>query len=342
MAPINFKKNILLTGAGFTANFGGLLAREMWSKILNNKKLDEVPEIKKILMNNFDFEAVYAEVINSGSFTVDQKSLFQKVVIESYGDMDETLKNASVGRFAEYGIFWNYVTNFLGLFNGSRSEPGVHFTLNQDLLLERTQAGIPLGITAVKYREYWDSLPTGQINLSRPITLYDDVGLEEFKEKHLSSTGFPYYVKLHGSQGWLSSDGNNQMVLGTNKQEDIEKEPLLKWYFQLFEEALYRTDVKLFVAGYSFRDKHVNDRILKAVQEHGLKIYVISPEDPESLRDRLEGKHANNPSASYDRLETHKIWEAINGYFPYKLKDIFPRGDVDTHIYKDIKKILEN
>ena len=35
---VNFKKNILLTGAGFTANFGAPLAKEMWSKILNNPK----------------------------------------------------------------------------------------------------------------------------------------------------------------------------------------------------------------------------------------------------------------------------------------------------------------
>ena len=30
---------IILTGAGFTANFGGFLARDMWEKIFNHPSL---------------------------------------------------------------------------------------------------------------------------------------------------------------------------------------------------------------------------------------------------------------------------------------------------------------
>jgi hypothetical protein len=89
---MNFKKTILLTGAGFTANFGGILAKEMWSKILNNQRLDQLPEIKKILMGNFDFESVYSEIINGEKFSDDEKTAFQKIISESYGAMDETLK----------------------------------------------------------------------------------------------------------------------------------------------------------------------------------------------------------------------------------------------------------
>jgi hypothetical protein len=29
---------VLFTGAGFTKNFGGFLAKEMWSKIFNNPR----------------------------------------------------------------------------------------------------------------------------------------------------------------------------------------------------------------------------------------------------------------------------------------------------------------
>jgi hypothetical protein len=34
---IQSSENILLTGAGFTKNFGGLLASEMWAEIFNHE-----------------------------------------------------------------------------------------------------------------------------------------------------------------------------------------------------------------------------------------------------------------------------------------------------------------
>jgi SIR2-like domain len=337
---INFNKNILLTGAGFTANFGGVLAREMWSKILNNPKMEKLPEIKKLLMDNFDFESIYSEVINSSRFTPEDKALFQQIVLDGFNGMDETLKQFCNTGFNQYGAWWSGVTTFLTSLGGSQSEPSVHFTLNQDLLLERAKSGggIPLGITAVKYREYWDSLFAGQIDLSRPITLYDQAGLQEFIEKHLSSCDFHYYIKLHGSQGWLSSDGKNQMVMGTNKIQDINKEPLLKWYFDLFQEALFRKDVKLFVIGYGFRDEHINECLLKAINEYGLKLYIISPEDPEKFRNRM--KKPEGSGDIYEISKNYKIWEAVNGYFPYKLKDIFPQDQTETQVAINLKKIL--
>ncbi len=128
------------------------------------------------------------------------------------------------------------------------------------------------------------------------------------------------------------------MIIGKNKIEDIEREPILKWYFELFKEALNRKDVKLFVVGYSFRDKHVNDIIAKAIDEYKLKLYIISPENPEALKDRLEGKI---PNGSYQVDEQgRKIWNAIHGYFPYRLSDIFPQDQTVTQVSKDLKKLL--
>src|SRR5258708_6083940 len=110
---INFKKNILLTGAGFTANFGGPLAREMWSKILNNPKIENLPEIKKLLLSNFDFEQIYSDVSRGGVYSQADKSIFQTVMIEAYSDMDETLKSYVQGGFNQYGCNWSNVTSFL-------------------------------------------------------------------------------------------------------------------------------------------------------------------------------------------------------------------------------------
>ena len=71
-------------------------------------------------------------------------------------------------------------------------------------------------------------------------------------------------MKLHGSRGWLSHHGSDAMVMGTQKASIIEKEPLLKWYFSLFAEVINRPDTGLLIAGYGFRDEHINLCIVNA------------------------------------------------------------------------------
>ena len=333
------KKNILLTGAGFTANFGGLLAREMWAKIFNNPKTYSLVGIKELLRKNFDFESVYASVKNSSSFTDTDKLIFQDIVQESYASMDTSLKNYSFGGFGKFNINISGVSQLLGSFAGQREERGAHFTLNQDLFIERQTRAIPLGLPMYQYREYGDRIQQGQIDSTDLVNLPDEDFLNNFKDKHQSSVGDSCFIKLHGSIGWVS-DGGSQMILGTNKLEDINKEPLLKWYFELFKEAISRPGVRLFIIGYGFRDQHVNDIILKAMNENNLKIYIISPEDPSVLKTRL----LKDPCLVIDSQTippiNEKIWDAVNGYFPHTLKDIFPGDQTVTGTYLDIKKIL--
>lgn len=330
------QKNLLLTGAGFSANFGGLLAREMWSKILSNPKMDQIPEIRKLLKKNFDFESVYSDVKNSTVYPESDKKIFQDIVLESYSLMDNALKNYSIGGFTKSNFFLGNILSWMGNFAGIGSEVGAHFTLNQDLLIERETKAIPLGFRTPQNRDYTDSIQMGQLNSKVQIKLPDDTSLEDYKSKFLPSNVSFCFVKLHGSIGWLSHDGHSQLILGTNKLEDINKEPLLKWYFEIFKEAISRPGVRLFVLGYSFRDSHINDLILKAIDEYGLEFYIISPEQPESFKKRMEGKN----NGIYEVLPTIKIWDAVRGYFPYSLKDIFPQNQQETGVFLDIKKCM--
>jgi len=337
--PLITKKNILLTGAGFSANFGGLLAREMWSKILSNPRMDQIPEIQKVLRKNFDFEDVYSEIKNNGQIDPADKELFQQIVLESYSSMDDALKYYSTGSFAKSNIYIGNVIQWLGNFSGAKGEIGAHFTLNQDLLIERETHIMPLGLSTPSNKVYRDLINSRQIDSTVQIQLPDEPALEEYKSKYLPSNGDYCFIKLHGSLGWLSHDGHNQLILGTNKVNDIAKEPLLKWYFEIFKEAISQKGVKLFILGYSFRDQHINEIILNAIIEYNLKIYIISPEDPETCKNRLEGK--KNPGEIYEVLKTIKIWEAVHGYFPYKLNEIFPANQVRTAVAQDIKKAME-
>ena len=337
--PLITKKNVLLTGAGFSANFGGLLSREMWSKILSNPKFDSIPKIREALKKDFDFESVYSSVKNSGEYSAEDKKIFQDIVEESYSSMDNALKLYSHHGFEKSGINTGNVTKWLGMFSGNSGEVGAHFTLNQDLLVERATGIIPLGLSVPSNRQYREDINLKQIDSSKTVTLPDTSLLEEFKTKHLPSNGTYCYIKLHGSLGWLSHDGHKQMILGTNKLEDIEKEPLLKWYFEVFKEAISAEGVKLFVAGYSFRDTHVNDLILRAIIDHKLEIYIISPEQPENFKDRANRGFTQNQGQIYQVSDNGvKIWDAVRAYFPYSLKEIFPAAGTDTATFLDIKK----
>ena len=298
--------------------------------------MDKIPEIRKILKKDFDFESVYSSVKRSAAYEVSDKKIFEDIVLESYSLMDNALKNYSYGSYGKSNINTGKVTQFLGQFAGTGSEVGAHFTLNQDLLIERETNALPLGFRTPQNRDYIQSIQSKQIDSTTQITLPDEQSLEDYKSKYLPSNGQHCFIKLHGSLGWLSHDGRSQLILGTNKLEDITKEPLLKWYFDIFKEALSRDNVRLFVIGYSFRDAHVNDIILKAIDEHKLEIYIISSEQPENFKDRMEGKKASgNP---YEVLDTLKIWDAVRSYFPYSLRDIFPGNATETGVFLDIQK----
>ncbi len=332
---MKFKKDILLTGAGFTANFGGLLAREVWSKMLNNPKIDTIPVVKERLKEAFDFESIYANVRGQ------DRDVLLEIIIESFTSMDDALKNNHIGGYRQSGIDVREVSKLLGSFAGRGGETGFHFTLNQDLFLERQVHIVPLGLPMYQYRDYGQSIQSSQIDARQHVTLPDETFIAGFKEKHLSSVGDLCYIKLHGSLGWLSHDGSQQMILGTNKLEDLKNSPLLNWYFELFQEAISQPGARLFVVGYSFRDKHINDCLTKAIDANGLKIYIISPEDPELFKDRMSGNpYPGQPGISHEvSNDGAKIWKAVAGYFPYRLKDLYP-AQSETHLAQDLKKIL--
>ncbi len=55
---IEINRQILLTGAGFTKNFGGFLASEMWAQIFNSYHIKPHKKLGEILRRDFDYESV--------------------------------------------------------------------------------------------------------------------------------------------------------------------------------------------------------------------------------------------------------------------------------------------
>lgn len=92
---MDFSHIILFTGAGFTANFNGFLAREMWSWIFNNPKLNNAGGIKLKLREKFNFEEIYSEVFDGrGGFPEHEVKLFKEVVDEAYASMDKVIDSS--------------------------------------------------------------------------------------------------------------------------------------------------------------------------------------------------------------------------------------------------------
>ena len=129
-----FMKTMILTGAGFTKNFGGLLASEMADSIYRSDYLAPFPGLKRKLRTIINYENFYEEVLNGG-YNDPEKKAVQKAISEAYDKMDRKIRSGPCFRNNEdvniYGV-----NKLLDLFAGQANQCGIFFTLNQDLYIE--------------------------------------------------------------------------------------------------------------------------------------------------------------------------------------------------------------
>lgn len=338
---LNYRKNLLLLGAGFTANFGGFLAKEMWAKIFSNPDLDQLPEVKKLFKDEgskFDFENIFSIVMSVSKFSAEDKNKFEKIIVETYIAMQRVIQQGEKQISDLYGVNREKFKELLDLFLFDDNLAGACFTLNQDLFFEQKFGFQPF----ISKAKWFSQLKLQQHVLPNQDELNYFTGggsnneLDNIKHQHKI-----LYMKLHGSLGWVSSEGRNRMVIGKNKKEDIEKEPLLNLYFQEFKKALSQDNVKLLVIGYSFIDEHVNECLVDAVNNNKLKLYIISTEFPDTFQKRITHKYPYSPG-TLNEIDNggEKIWDSVVGYFPYKMKDIFPRDGSSTDTANTLIKIF--
>lgn len=119
------------------------------------------------------------------------------------------------------------------------------------------------------------------------------------------------------------------MVVGGNKPAQIHREKLLQWYFDLFQEVLSYLNRRLLVIGYGFRDFHINEIIAQSIRQHGLKLYVISPQSPKDFKSELLRDNDNARKT---------LWQGLAGYWDWEMKDLCP---VSQHDFaKEVKKAI--
>lgn len=323
---MEFAQNILFSGAGFTKNFGGLLAKEMWSKIFNHSDVQSQPRLKELILDDFDYESIYHKIIN-GDFTDEEKSSINAVIYHAYQVLDEICRQWTFRNDAPHPVNIYGVNKFIELFSGDRNESGFFFTLNQDLFIERhfnslNTAFIHPGVPKIPNAH--------KTTIRLPIEKEDFIRiptLDELKGSTVNplSRNAIHYVKLHGSFGWKSAKGTDSYVIGKEKEKRVTDEPLLSWYFELLKNALSKSNRKLMLIGYGFRDRHINEVIANSVKNNGLKVYIISPSEQSEFITNLK-------SEEYGEI----ILGGLSGYYPYTLLDIFPSDQSDSHAWREI------
>jgi hypothetical protein len=127
-------KNVLLTGAGFTRNFGGYLAAEMWAVIFRQPEIRRYPNLRKRMLEGLDYEALYHDVLSSEFYTSEEEGSLTKAIRNAYQEMHELICQWDLKRNKDAAAVCRA---FIARFDGSGQERGFFFTLNQDLFLER-------------------------------------------------------------------------------------------------------------------------------------------------------------------------------------------------------------
>lgn len=315
---------ILLTGAGFTHNFGAPLAADVWSLVLGHPAIDGMPRVHELLLRNFDFESVYHTVLSAGDYLTNEKEAIRDAVSDAYKSLDEGLRAWKFTPGAPHPVNIYGVRKLVERFAGTRARPGFVFTLNQDLFIERYYAdGPPLLLLGLGRTVHLSCGPQGKLDSGDQITL---PAAPPSLEQAIHRDTF-FYVKLHGSYNWYASNGTHRMVIGHAKATQIATEPLLAAYLEVFKRVLSSGKKRLLIIGYGFGDEHVNAAIANAVDQGNLELFVMSSQSPSSMKALLD----KAPCGS-------RIWSALHGYYSHPLLTLFPQNQDDTPEWRHLRR----
>lgn len=266
----------LLTGAGFSRNWGGWLASEAFEFLLGDPAVVANAELRALLWRHQPtggFEAALDELERGAAPHLQRYAPQLRTAVRR---MFDTMNSAFKWKGLEFREpFGNDhpVRNFLVSFNAI-------FSLNQDLLLEHCYRGSKDGsVDRGDVRTERDWQFPGVKLLSTPDdrpTHPSAAGIWVPSGEHVITQDQQPIFKLHGSSNWRTAEDSDMMILGGGKAQAIERHPVLRWYSQVFTECLTQPDARLMVVGYSFRDEHINDALIGAMDK-GLKLFVIDP-----------------------------------------------------------------
>jgi hypothetical protein len=287
----DFGKRVLLIGAGFSKNWGGRLANEVWADVFSSPAVQRQLRLRHALLNERSFEAVMEDVLTGADYDAADRRAMVGAVVRTFERMDELYKKTiiSADKAINYATLHNVLRRFQ---NGA----GYLFSLNQDRLLEmllenRISHQMPHVAPGAPHR-----IPSQRPNL---LSNAYSISLNP--------------VKLHVCHTWINENGVPVMVIGKQKDAQIAGSWLLTEYENLFEAVLSSGDVRLLAVGYSFRDSHINKIIGDAVSQHQCKVFVWDPAHPLDVLD----------TTAHDAY-ARTILDGLIGWEPRTIADLMP------------------
>jgi hypothetical protein len=283
--------HILLTGAGFSRNWGGWLAKELEGDLL--ARLASHEQLRRLIQNSENYEEALGKARTPGYSGIGVSSaelkIFEDAIKESFWAMNLALGKR--GSLSLSGVHELSIPEFLSKFDAI-------FTLNQDLLLEfhYNAGGLPAGRWIGSY------YPGIEPEVATPLDAGEVVRVERRVGTINASDGRrqPIY-KLHGSVEWV--DGSDSLfVVGGGKEAYIQSKPLLRRYSEVFAEYLRQPNARLMIIGYGFGDEYINQVLVESSQSNpSLGVFHVHPDGRDAVhrgaRERV-AIYAMPPTAS--------------------------------------------
>ncbi len=276
-------RKYLLLGAGFSRNWGGLLASDVFDHLIGAPEVLANSYLRGVLFKHRGegFEQALTEV-----------QMDYRRDLAQYGKNLEGIQTAIARIFDRMNR--SYEQNSMGIeFQNDRRlllrtflvEFDAIFTLNQDVLLE--QHYLQHVLLASDSRR-WDGpqIPGMTRVRSEEQTLAQHwaVGTLVPSSTYEFHSRCQPLITLHGSSNWREAGGGPLMIIGGEKLRAIGSSSILARYFEYFSNCLCGEPSKLCVIRYGFRDSHINDVLLEAVNRQGMKFFLIDPAGAELYR----------------------------------------------------------
>ena len=275
---------VLLTGAGFSRNWGGWLANEAFEYLIGSPEIDE--HLKHLLWTHKTrgggFEDALAELQREYNLRTDERTKkplhdLQSAIVGMFNEMNRAFDGI---QFEPHNHLEYLIRTFMIRFDAI-------FTLNQDLLLERHYLDGNIALSQPRRWNGWQVPGVKPFNLSPhfdPTPVPARTQTPDDPANFREQPGAQPYYKLHGSTNWIGGNGGQArlLIMGGNKAVEINQYPLLAWYHRKFDEYLSR-GTKLMIIGYSFSDHHINQAIMNAAKKGTLRLFIVDPQGVDVL-----------------------------------------------------------
>ncbi|RTL27150.1 MAG: hypothetical protein EKK47_19720 [Burkholderiales bacterium] len=323
--------HLLLTGAGFSKNWGGWLASEAFEYLLTCREIRENGQAREMLWKHQDeggFETAIAEIrqrfLSGTPEFLPALLALQAAITAMFKAMNIGFKHVDMLNFSNNGV--GSVSRFLTRFDSI-------FTLNQDVLLELLYVNDNVNLECERHPRWLGCEIPGMLR-SNPTearianSWAESTWYPKRQDEFTIDPQFQPIFKLHGSSNWRYLHGQDMMIIGGAKLQDINTTPILGWYLSQFEEQLCAPNAKLMVIGYGFRDQHINDAIKLGV-ENGLKVFVIAPEGADLAR---KNNKTSGGNSIYVKSDIEEMFErSLIGASRRSLKETFGADTAEYH-----------